>query len=256
MKAKNRNNKKKHGRNRGSIYQNITIISFIIAMVISILSATLISSLVFAENTPDDSRDVTSTIYNYNYIDADSLDNSVFVAVNNSIPTITITLETTTETTTEMVTETTTVDYEHSVYYTNSYIGNYSGLTPDQINGLVSGTGLAGLGNTIYNVEQTYNVDAFFILSIASLESGYGTSKRYHRTNDLFGMIAINHFDSVDESINYFGRLISSYPIKYKKSGVTLTPAGIAKKYCPDSGYAGTVTKIMNQYVAKANKIY
>ena len=92
-------------------------------------------------------------------------------------------------------------------------------------------------------MEQKYGVSATFAKAVAIQESGWFTSNGYKNKNNPFGIMSkgkLKRFDSIEESIDYFGSLLSSD--KYK--GMTIEEIG--KVYCPnDDKWARDVKKIM-----------
>lgn len=94
-------------------------------------------------------------------------------------------------------------------------------------------------------MEQKYGVSATFAKAVAIQESGWFTSNGYKNKNNPFGITSkgkLKRFDSVDESIDYFGSLLSSD--KYK--GMSIEEIG--KIYCPnDDKWARDVKKIMRR---------
>ena len=94
-------------------------------------------------------------------------------------------------------------------------------------------------------MEQKYGVSATFAKAVAIQESGWFTSNAYKNKNNPFGITSkgkLKRFDSVDESIDYFGSLLSSD--KYK--GMSIEEIG--KIYCPtDKDWARDVRWIMRR---------
>lgn len=90
---------------------------------------------------------------------------------------------------------------------------------------------LSNKGEIFKEVEKKYNVNASFMVAIAILESGNGKSAMCRKRNNPFGIVG-KKFKSIDEAIDYLGRLISkdnSYYYGRKK----YTIAKIAKTYAP-----------------------
>lgn len=89
---------------------------------------------------------------------------------------------------------------------------------------------LIGNGKYLKHVEDTYGINGLFVLSIASLESGYGT---VGPKNNLFGLTKSGggyaSFESLQSSYDTFGRNLKK---GYIDKGLTTIPT-IAKKYCP-----------------------
>lgn len=98
---------------------------------------------------------------------------------------------------------------------------------------------------TFADMEQKYGVSATFAKAVAIQESGWFTSNAYKNKNNPFGIMSkgkLQRFDSADESIDYFGNLLSSE--KYK--GMSIEEIG--KEYCPtDRNWARDVRLIMRR---------
>ena len=95
------------------------------------------------------------------------------------------------------------------------------------------------------DMEDKYSVSATFAKAVAIQESGWFTSNAYKNKNNPFGIMSkgkLKRFDIVDESIDYFGNLLSSD--KYKNKDID----EIGKEYCPnDDKWARDVKKIMRR---------
>ncbi len=119
-----------------------------------------------------------------------------------------------------------------------------SNLSIEQYNIILKGTGLEGCGESYYNMEQTYNVNGLFALSVACQESGFG---RYlANTNNFYGMRSSKgwmSFETPDANIQYFGKLMNK-SLYYGKDIL-----GIAKTYCPGTHehWASCVRSLMQR---------
>ena len=95
------------------------------------------------------------------------------------------------------------------------------------------------------DMEQKYGISATFAKAVAIQESGWFTSNGYKNKNNPFGITSkgkLKMFDNIDESIDYFGSLLSSD--KYKDKNID----EIGKEYCPnDDKWARDVKKIMRR---------
>lgn len=95
------------------------------------------------------------------------------------------------------------------------------------------------------DMERKYSISATFAKAVAIQESGWFTSNAYKTKNNPFGITSkgkLKRFDSIDESIDYFGSLLSSD--KYKDKNID----EIGKEYCPnDDKWARDVKKIMRR---------
>jgi beta-N-acetylglucosaminidase len=124
-------------------------------------------------------------------------------------------------------------------------------LTGEQINDILEGTGLSGLGETYAAGEEETGINALFVISITALESGWGDSYNARERNNLGGIKGADGyraFDSREDSIrdmyDFLDRL-------YIKQGRT-TIAEIGAKYCESAGWAGQVERIMRDLIDQA----
>lgn len=144
-------------------------------------------------------------------------------------------------------------DYHTDGFGIKSSIMCSSGLTGKQIDGLLIGTDLYGIGGPVKDIEDKYGVNAYFTIAVASLESSYGSSNMAKRQNNIFGMLG-HSFNNYSESVYFFGRLMDKYK---NERGLDMSPYGINPTYCTDgSDWDGMVTSLMNTYVRKANEKY
>ena len=132
-----------------------------------------------------------------------------------------------------------------------------SNLNADQLNQIinlrlnaigVSSSKLENLGQALYDMEQKYEVNALFCLSVGSLESGHGTSSAARNKNNLFGLISSNglmKFESPDKCVDYWGKLIRNSYINKGYNSIS----SIQKKYCPGSSlWISSIQSFMNIY--------
>lgn len=147
------------------------------------------------------------------------------------------------------------IDYYQDDFTSYSSVMTSSNLTAEQIEGMLSDyPGLDGLGEAIYNTEQTYGVNAYYTLAVASLESGYGKSAMAQSKNNLFGMLGCS-FETKEGSVDYFGELMTKY--QNRLGADNMNPASINPIYCTSSNtWAGTIASLMNQWAHKANDMY
>ena len=124
-----------------------------------------------------------------------------------------------------------------------------SNLSVEQYNKILAGTGLAGCGESYYNMEQTYGVNGLFALSVACLESGYG--KHRANTNNFYGMRSSKgwmSFESPDANIQYFGQLMNKSLYKGKDI------LSIGATYCPGT-HVDWATKVKSIMSNSFNKL-
>lgn len=193
-----------------------------------------------------DVQEMSSATVNYsaNYLSS---------AVEETVEEIDLIVEATTEPVVEEYNEPEPTPFHQDDFNGDSSVMCMSGLTAEQIEGMLENRpGLSGLGEAIYNAEQESGVDAFYTLAVASLESGYGTSKLATNKNNLFGLMGCS-FESKEDCVAYFGRLMINYRDKHD---ITMTPNGINPRYCTTDTWASKVTQLMNQWAHKANELY
>ena len=151
---------------------------------------------------------------------------------------------------------------ESKVVYNTTDIAHKSSYTAEQFDAIINKvftdmnkktTSLTTIGDSLYKVEQENDVNGLYLLGIASLESGWGTSDLATKSNNLYGLIG-RKFNSVDECTEYMGSWLRS---AYIDKGLD-TLAKIQTKYCPNGGskWINDVTWCANRYINAANELY
>lgn len=127
-----------------------------------------------------------------------------------------------------------------------------SGLTAVELDRLTEGTGLEGLGESLRHIEDRNGVNAVFALSVAQLESGYGSSYMAQVDNNIFGMTGME-FESKDECVKYFGNLIQHW---YFNRGLD-TVETINDVYCPPNpNWSVQVSNLMDKNFSQVRTSY
>lgn len=111
-------------------------------------------------------------------------------------------------------------------------------LSPEQLEEVLT-KGLSGYGQAFYDMEQKYGINSIFAISVAELESGYGTSSAFRNKNNAFGIGSGKRFSSVEAGIEYFGQLMNK-PLYYGKS-----IDKIGSIYCIGGNWANKVKSLM-----------
>lgn len=100
----------------------------------------------------------------------------------------------------------------------NTNVLSLSGLKAAELDGLLSGTGLAGLGQSFINLEVHYGINALFAMAHAIIESAWGNSYFAENRNNLFGIDAYDSnpnnasaYPSKAACIDYYGRFLKTY---------------------------------------------
>lgn len=70
---------------------------------------------------------------------------------------------------------------------TQQYLAESSGLTKEQFALLLQDTSLQDLSDYFHQADQTYAVNGVFLMALAALESGWGTSRIAIDKNNYFG---------------------------------------------------------------------
>lgn len=134
-----------------------------------------------------------------------------------------------------------------------------SGFTKSEIEKMLKGTRLEGLGESVLIAEHLYDVNGLFIVSLAQHESGNGNSRIAREKNNLFGIGAYDSspyksaktYASKDECIMEFARMIKkSY---FDKRG-RKTVQKIGQIYASDPNWSITVSKKMSNNWNKVMK--
>lgn len=121
-----------------------------------------------------------------------------------------------------------------------------SNLSADEFNEIIDAfaesrsiddSALSNCGEALVALEENYNFNGLFALSVSGLESGFGITNAAQKYNNPLGIMIsgkIKSFDSIDDAFDYFGKFMSK---NYFGNGRN-TISSIGQKYCP-----GTATK-------------
>ncbi len=135
-----------------------------------------------------------------------------------------------------------------------------SGATAVDIDHAFQGTKLQGLGKSFVQAEKKHGVNAWFLASIAALESGYGTSQIARDKNNLFGFCAYDdspyvsatRFSTREEGIDHVAGYLSK---EYLRRGGAhfkgLSVDAVGSSYATDPKWADSVSFLMNQLSKK-----
>lgn len=135
-----------------------------------------------------------------------------------------------------------------------------SNLTGDEMYELLKDTGLKDVAYTYIQAEKQYGVNAFFLAGLSALESGWGTSERSVRDNNLTGYNIrsssdIYKFGSRSESLMSTAKLISvDYLDENGRYYLGKSVWNINKHYCPPVD--GEEKSWADKIVTIANNLY
>lgn len=118
-------------------------------------------------------------------------------------------------------------------------------------------TGLDGLEESFIEAENKYGINAIFLTSLVAQESGWGTSDRAKRDNNLSGYAVYSDsskgksFASKHDSIMSTAKLLKENYVKEGRKDIY----SINDKYTPVNGHdwANNIIRIANKLVKKAN---
>jgi beta-N-acetylglucosaminidase len=134
-----------------------------------------------------------------------------------------------------------------------------SGLKGYQLEPVLKGTALEGLGDAYAKAETEYSVSSLVLIGISAHESSWGTSGFAKERNNLFGFQAYDSnvdsaktFKTKEECILTVAKHLSE---KYLTdggayfSGYTLADANV--RYASDKEWNSKITETLNSFVAK-----
>ena len=141
-------------------------------------------------------------------------------------------------------------------HYNSNNLTELSNLTQEQIHTILEGTRLQCLSAYYYEYEKIYKVNALFIISLTSLESGYGTSKLARTHNNLAGYRGSKgwtYFNSWHNCLNEVYRLIGQeYLSPDGRFYNGLDIKSINSKYCGNTyQWSLDINTIAHKYLKK-----
>lgn len=137
------------------------------------------------------------------------------------------------------------ISYESNTAGTQPYTFNArssSNVTAYELDKFLKGTNLAGLGHAFVKAELNTGINAMFLASLATIESGWGNSDIAKTKNNIFG------FNAVDSSPYESASTFSS-----KEECIAKVSRYIAKNYCSPNGRyykGGTISDIGSLYAS------
>ena len=119
--------------------------------------------------------------------------------------------------------------YVNSIYCDPNDVSKITNLKLEDMILLTKGTWWEGYEESLYNLEQTYHINAAFAMAVSSLESGCGTSSRARSKNNFYGLETGTSYSSRYHNTSYFGDLLNRKYVGVGKKSVY----AIGPKYCP-----------------------
>lgn len=140
-----------------------------------------------------------------------------------------------------------------------SDLRNISNLNANEFNKMLSNTKLNGLGKSLEKAEKEYNINGLYLMGLACLESGYGTSNFAKNRNNLVGWGAYDsnpnkakYFNSKDECVLYVAeRLRTNYLSENGTYFEGYSAKAIDIHYSSDKEHANKIINIVNKLIEK-----
>ncbi|MNB73748.1 putative endo-beta-N-acetylglucosaminidase precursor [compost metagenome] len=137
-----------------------------------------------------------------------------------------------------------------------------SGLTTEQADDILKGTGLEGLGKDFVDAEIKHKVNAYYLIAHAAWESGWGESKLSKNKNNLFGFAAYDDspyssamaFTTKGECIDTVAEFIQTHYLQENGdhyNGPNLK--GMNIKYATDENWAKGIAQTMVGLIRRSN---
>ena len=124
-----------------------------------------------------------------------------------------------------------------------------SNATVEDLEKMLAGTKLSGLGQAFVDAEKTYGVNALYMMGLAAEESGYGTSNYAVKRNNLYGWGAVDsnpdlakHFETKYSATQFVAfKLKQNYLTEGGAYHEGFTARSIDVHYCTDKQHADKI---------------
>lgn len=134
-----------------------------------------------------------------------------------------------------------------------------SNVTAEEIDVMLSGTMLQGLGSAFVRVEQEYGVNALYMMGLACVESAWGQSEFAIKRNNLYGWNAVDSnprkatsFNSKEECTLYVAsKLKANYLTESGPYHEGFSARSIDVHYCTDKQHADKIVNVVSNLVKK-----
>ncbi len=141
-----------------------------------------------------------------------------------------------------------------SSFISTSSINSESGLSEDEIAYLLKGSYMEDYAYLYYNAEKTHGINAYYMLAVSQLESGWGKSTAGMYYNNIFGLMTssggFQYFNSKAECVEYWLGLMDGY---YLDRGLDC-PAEIGPVYCTTGEWPTVICEYMNGLVSRVER--
>lgn len=135
-------------------------------------------------------------------------------------------------------------------------ITSKSNLTTEQIQLLLQGTNLEDLTNKFKEIEEKYNINALFLISLCAFESNWGRSYLARHKNNLVGLGArdanpikyAKRFKSKEECLEQVSlHLTSNYLNDKGRYFKGKRVKDVNRNYCTNNGWGVHIVRIMKR---------
>ena len=156
-----------------------------------------------------------------------------------------------TESQEQVVVETTAKNYTVTV---DMDLRTPSNATAEDIEKMLAGTKLAGLGQAFVDAEKTYGVNALYMMGLAAEESAYGTSNYAVKRNNLYGWGAVDsnpdlakHFETkYSATLFVASKLKQNYLTEGGAYHEGYSARSVDVHYCTDKQHADKIVSCIN----------
>lgn len=121
-----------------------------------------------------------------------------------------------------------------------------SSVTVEQVNAILKNK-LSGCGKYFIEAQEKYGINVEFLIAIAIIESGNGSSSAARRKNNFFGLMGkrgLMSFETPAACIDYAARNITK-PNGYYYGKGRYTIASIAKRYAANKKWPNIIANTM-----------
>lgn len=132
-------------------------------------------------------------------------------------------------------------------------------LSVEEYETMLEGTALSGIGEAIFQAEHEMGINGLYLLGLACLESGYGTTEYAVERNNIVGWGAYDdnpdnawYFESKSACMVFIaGRLKENYLSEGGKYFEGYTPRSIDVHYCTDTEHADKIIRVIGDVLSK-----
>lgn len=153
---------------------------------------------------------------------------------------------------------------EQQPYFNQYNLRELSNLTKEKIFKILEGTELQAVSSTYLDLEEAYQINAFFLIALSAHESGWGTSKRAIEQNNLTGFAVYSDeaeggtFISWSQSLEHTAELLDQHYLT--EGGMYFNGYGIEAvntRYClkeekPDWNWSKSITSICYELLERS----